>query len=35
MAALLALLSVPMAQFAEGALVGAAVFLASKGIRFK
>ena len=35
MAAFLALLSVPMAKFAEGAPLGAAVFLASKGIKFK
>ena len=32
MTALLAMLSVPMAKFAEGAILGATIFLASKGI---
>ena len=32
MTALLAILSVPMAKFAEGAILGATIFLASKGI---
>ncbi len=35
MSAFLALLSVPMVKFAEGALLGAVVFLASKGIQIK
>lgn len=33
MSAFFTLLSVPMAKFAEGALLGAVVFLASKGIK--
>lgn len=32
MTALLAMFSVPMAKFAEGAILGATIFLASKGL---
>ena len=35
MTALLAALTAPLASFAEGALIGASVFLASKGIELK
>ncbi len=35
MATLVTLLSAPLASFAEGALLGATVFLASKGIEVK